>query len=250
MALDERALVLDGPGGGGGGLVVDGDGDPRLEPLDDLPRLAAIDGEVPADRDEEEIDPFQRLILRLRREMSHVAEVRHPEPAQIDLGPAPRAGAAVGVANQSVLNCHQVEGADPFMALTLRATLICDDIRKEANGKLMLLGVYTPNILVPEIPVTLPGLSFFQIWDADEAGTYKFRAQLRHRDSQNVIAIVSGTVTAPRAGIGTLTLRVAPLPLKAVGVHEFLVMLDDKEEPAGIHVFEVRQLSEEGSGTS
>ena len=30
------------------------------------------------------------------------------------------------------------------MALTLRATLICDEIRREDNGKLLFVGVYTP----------------------------------------------------------------------------------------------------------
>jgi len=39
--------------------------------------------------------------------------------------------------------------------------LVCDDIRIENNGKLILTGVYSDSIIVPELPCTVPSLSFF-----------------------------------------------------------------------------------------
>jgi len=47
--------------------------------------------------------------------------------------------------------------------VSIQATLICDDLRVEQSGKLILIGVYTPNIIVPQIPFTFPGLAFFQL---------------------------------------------------------------------------------------
>lgn len=37
-------------------------------------------------------------------------------------------------------------------------TLFCDDIREEASGKLLLIGVYSDNMLVKRFPANLPGL--------------------------------------------------------------------------------------------
>lgn len=39
--------------------------------------------------------------------------------------------------------------------------LVCDEARREDNGKLLLVGIYTPDIVVKELPVILPGLCFF-----------------------------------------------------------------------------------------
>jgi hypothetical protein len=52
------------------------------------------------------------------------------------------------------------------MPVSIVATLVCDEVRVEHNGKLILLGVYTPNILVPQIPFTFPILTFFQLLDS------------------------------------------------------------------------------------
>ena len=34
--------------------------------------------------------------------------------------------------------------------------ILCDDIRKEDNGKMMLIGIYSGDILVPTFPSKLP----------------------------------------------------------------------------------------------
>jgi hypothetical protein len=43
----------------------------------------------------------------------------------------------------------------PLMDLKLLAALVCDDWRREDNGKEILLGIYTGGIVVPQIPVAL-----------------------------------------------------------------------------------------------
>lgn len=39
------------------------------------------------------------------------------------------------------------------------SAIFCDEIRREDNGKLILLGVYLDDLLVPKFPALLPGLS-------------------------------------------------------------------------------------------
>ncbi|MDD5558081.1 hypothetical protein [Candidatus Methylomirabilis sp.] len=43
--------------------------------------------------------------------------------------------------------------------------LLCDTVRREDSGKLIIVGVYMPDIGVPAVPMTLPMLSFLFKWD-------------------------------------------------------------------------------------
>ena len=40
--------------------------------------------------------------------------------------------------------------------IALRAALLCDDIRREASGKLLLVGTYSGDLLVATIPAVIP----------------------------------------------------------------------------------------------
>ena len=43
---------------------------------------------------------------------------------------------------------------------------LCDEIRREDNGKFLFTGVYTGHVLVPRLPFDLPTLTFFTKWSA------------------------------------------------------------------------------------
>jgi hypothetical protein len=43
-------------------------------------------------------------------------------------------------------------------------TIVCDEVRREDNGKLLVVGMYLGSILVPRVPFLLPRLSFFLTW--------------------------------------------------------------------------------------
>jgi len=124
------------------------------------------------------------------------------------------------------------------MALTLRATLICDEIRREDNGKLLFVGVYTPNLVVRQLPATLP-LCAFQMWDSDSSATHQFRLVIQHMESRSVVLDGSMSIDVPSAGTGFLTLRMGLLRFETEGTYELLVLLDGQDTPAGRHAFEV-----------
>ena len=42
--------------------------------------------------------------------------------------------------------------------------ILCDEVRREDNGKLLVIGMYLGSILVPRVPFRMPRLSFFCKW--------------------------------------------------------------------------------------
>jgi hypothetical protein len=54
------------------------------------------------------------------------------------------------------------------MSLEIRAALVCDDVRREDNGKLILIGVYGKDIGVTDLPANLV-LSLVVRFEASEA---------------------------------------------------------------------------------
>lgn len=45
--------------------------------------------------------------------------------------------------------------------------IICDEVRQEITGKLIIVGMYLDNIGVPELPFVLPSLTFLCKWGLD-----------------------------------------------------------------------------------
>ena len=66
------------------------------------------------------------------------------------------------------------------MALNHQYTLVCDDVRREDNGKLMVIGLYTPGIVLIQFPVTLPKLTFLTCFDPTETGSWELDFRLKH----------------------------------------------------------------------
>jgi len=47
--------------------------------------------------------------------------------------------------------------------------ILCDEVRREDNGKLLIIGMYLGAILVPRVPFRMPRLSFFCKWKTNES---------------------------------------------------------------------------------
>ena len=58
-------------------------------------------------------------------------------------------------------------------------SLVCDDVRVEKNGKHIIIGVYTGNIVPSRLPATLPLTFWFQIGGVKtEETSFEFRGSL------------------------------------------------------------------------
>ncbi len=66
------------------------------------------------------------------------------------------------------------------MALVHKYTLVCDEIRREDNGKFIVIGLYTPGITFPQFPAQLVKLIFFSCFEPTTTGTWDLDFRLTH----------------------------------------------------------------------
>ena len=122
------------------------------------------------------------------------------------------------------------------MALTYKYTLLCDEIRQEINGKYIVLGLYTPDIVIPGVPFVLPSLSFFCVLESDEAGEFDFAVQLS--TGANRLAAAGGRVNLLNPGSAALPLRFGPLQIQTGGPYVFTFESPQLDQPIE-HRFQV-----------
>ena len=67
----------------------------------------------------------------------------------------------------------------------LQCSLICEDVRQEANGNIFLVGVLS-QIVVPQLPVTAPKLACFNRWTAG-VGEFNEVVKLLAPDQSTVV---------------------------------------------------------------
>jgi hypothetical protein len=108
---------------------------------------------------------------------------------------------------------------------------VCDEVRREDNGKLIIIGLYTPNILIPQLPFTFPSLSFFQVFDSDRSGRFPFRARLTHMEAGHEIAGAMGLMEVAQPGTVISMIRFGNLQLDRVGAFAFVVNVNGQPDP-------------------
>lgn len=130
-------------------------------------------------------------------------------------GPHARTATAVWSSTAS-LTARQPASIFPEpMELTL--ALLCEEARDRADGRFDILGVFT-ELSAPGFPAVQDRMTAFFImqWDADEAGTQAFRADLTAADGTRVVTIEGETeVPVRQPGSSAAQTRLA-LPLEKI----------------------------------
>jgi len=95
--------------------------------------------------------------------------------------------------------------------------VLCDEIRKESNGKLFLIGVYTGDILVSDFPAQL-ALSALLHGFAYEKGEYLFeiRYRLAFADSEKTVVQAKGKIQAQRSAPSEVSIPALRVPIEIV----------------------------------
>jgi hypothetical protein len=68
------------------------------------------------------------------------------------------------------------------MSLIPKYTIACDEVRREDNGKILIVGMYTPSILFQRFPGSLPKLTFLTYFETDAVGEFGLTFRLSHVD--------------------------------------------------------------------
>ena len=97
------------------------------------------------------------------------------------------------------------------MALNHKYTLVCDDVRREDNGKLIVVGLYTPGIVLAQFPLTLPKLMFLVCLEPTDKGSWKLDFRLTHLPTSALVG-PTGRVDLNVPVVGSLTYLPIAIP--------------------------------------
>lgn len=115
------------------------------------------------------------------------------------------------------------------MAITSKYTIICDDVRKEDNGKILLLGVYPENIVVPQFPFKMPSLCFYELLASDTAGKWPLKFRMEKTDTRERIIEGEGQLEIEKAPSNGLTVfRFVDVTIKSAGTYQLVAEIGDQ----------------------
>ena len=117
------------------------------------------------------------------------------------------------------------------MAFKHKYTIICDDFRREDNGKLMLIGMYVGTIVVPQLPFALPSLTFFNHLETDRPGNWSFKFTLQHLETGQKLVEGRGDADVQMPGNALAPIKLAPLQFNNFGAYNFIMELEGNAEP-------------------
>jgi hypothetical protein len=115
--------------------------------------------------------------------------------------------------------------------ITQKYILVCDEVRQEINGKFIILGAYTPDMTIPQIPFALPSLTFFIGLESDRPGNFGMRFSLEHLESGQVIAQGMGNIGFQKPGVGPLPLSLKNVLLHNAGTYVISLNIDGQKDP-------------------
>lgn len=118
-----------------------------------------------------------------------------------------------------------------YMAITHKYTLVCDDVRQENTGKFIVIGLYTPNIGVPQLPFAFPFLTFFVCLESDHPGNFALRIRIESAETGQRLIEGMGMMGFRNVGIGAMPIRFGPIQFQNQGSYNFCMEVDGEREP-------------------
>jgi len=127
--------------------------------------------------------------------------------------------------------------------------IICDDIRVEINRKLMFIGVYQDNIIVPKIPFALPQFTILTKWDTSKSSIKDFEIRVIQPDKQKIGPIIGKLGPELETKKKTsIQVTIAPFKIPIAGKYKIVMEIDKKTYKIGS--FEVALAPERGEAKS
>jgi hypothetical protein len=123
------------------------------------------------------------------------------------------------------------------MAISSRFSLMCDEVRVENNGKFLIVGMYTPDMSVPQLPFVVPILTFVFWLEGKIPGNYQFSAKLTHLESGTIVSQAMGAFGLAKAGTGLAPIRLVGVQFSQAGAYTFSLRIQDEQEI--LHQFSV-----------
>jgi hypothetical protein len=117
------------------------------------------------------------------------------------------------------------------MTITEKYIIMCDDIRREDNGKLVIIGMYMDTIQVPALPFPLPTLTFLSVLSCDRPGQFRFSFKLKQEEGGTqplAEGMGQAPVNDPRQPL-VMPIKMVGLQINAPGLYTFSLEFDGQE---------------------
>ena len=113
--------------------------------------------------------------------------------------------------------------------ITLRYILISDDVRTENNGKLIVIGLYGPEILVQRLPIAIP-LAFTAGIVLESEGAFDLSGKLIRPDSAEELLTFGATGEAKKSGAAYVPFKFPIVKFSQAGIYEVSLAVEGQEE--------------------
>lgn len=116
--------------------------------------------------------------------------------------------------------------------------LICEDVRNEADGKLSLMGVCGPSLIVPQVPCTIPSLCCVLLLMNPVRHYPEVEFSLVKPDGQTLATSRGGMPPNPTDGLPFQTqhaFKLYPVPIPVAGTYGIRLVLGSGPDVVEMH---------------
>jgi hypothetical protein len=96
-------------------------------------------------------------------------------------------------------------------------------------GKFTLIGVTTGSIGLPQIPFSIPMLTFFNVLSIDTPGTHRFVGKITHLLTGKPVGQAQGVIQPPQAGPVVMPMQFGNLQFGAFDAYNFSLEFEGHE---------------------
>lgn len=118
------------------------------------------------------------------------------------------------------------------MALEHRYTAICEYARLEFGGKWTIIGLFPNGIGTPQIPLSLPMLTFFQVFHAEAPGSYTLTCKLTQLDTGVKVVEAKMQLVVGQVGPTCIPVPCPNLQFRAYGTYTWEARIDGHDDIA------------------
>ena len=113
--------------------------------------------------------------------------------------------------------------------ITHNYTVMCDQVRREDNGKFLLVGVYSDAILFNSFPSTVTGLAFFVKISFEIPGTYGMKMRLERVEGGDPLFRGEGAVNNAQRGAMFLPIHTPMITFDRPDGYNFIIEFEGSE---------------------
>jgi hypothetical protein len=116
-------------------------------------------------------------------------------------------------------------------------TIICDDIRREDNGKEILIGMLNQGLVLQQVPAIIPTFAIRFLIQPIKTDYDDVVVKVIGPEGEQVFKAEMKFKFQTAKYMGSFFVKVSPMPLKSYGRYQIWLGLD--EEPTNVSTFEV-----------